>query len=618
MIITSNQASQTLRILARERYLDFDTSVEPNKLPAGQVAIELYEDGTGLKIEVDNEDSLRYDNYLELKFNVNDYLRESYYYRLDVYTKELQNAYGLGEEKPKLIYRDKIFVLPANKSPYDEKERYTLNDSYTQMEDDVPSSYDYIVFDEGSDYDYATPNTDGTPSTVVNQQSNTSSGGQSITPLTGTHDIDNDGYGEVYAVSFQLYVYGVGSGPFHNTSGQDIDGNTVNYTTRTNLVGEYTVDESQYGTFQTAAGYTEYIVHHQNIRQPSDIGTQSYYSQTGLADYMNGYVRYSEGYDYKIAQHGNAYDVLDLLVESNANFTVPSGATIEDLMSDENQFNPDFNVDDTRWDRVKIYLDSSKTDIAVGDSIYADDQGSKYPGGSTNGRTNRAWFNWNGDVVKVTGGVVTHRYNYKDGPERFIMYVGTNTMKKREWDGSNYLPEVTHVLPSVGKEWEGDGPGGANPGSLVTKNVIADVAAEAQTQLDAGLSNIETFYSSAQTQRIFLDWGNYVPGTGNYPFEPGEFVYRRRHGKNGYRRLDLDMEKRTRQLVFTINNPITGTPVTIDNSYKAGETFFGYLPVFGNMPLHFDFQVNKSLIIVEYDKYTGEIINRQIVSKSNY
>ena len=78
------------------------------------------------------------------------------------------------------------------------------------------------------------------------------------------------------------------------------------------------------------------------------------------------------------------------------------------------------------------------------------------------------------------------------------------------------------------------------------------------------------------------------------------------------------MEKRTRELVFTINNPITGTPVTIDNSYKAGETFFGYLPVFGTMPLHFDFQVNKSLIIVEYDKYTGEIINRQIVSKSNY
>ena len=263
MIITSNQGNQTLRILAREKYLVFDTSVEPNKLPAGQVAIELYEDGTGLKIEVDNEDSLRYDNYLELKFNVNDYLRESYYYRLDVYTKELQNAYELAEEKPKLIYRDKIFVLPANKSPYDEKERYSLNDSYTQMEDDVPSSYDYIVFDEGGSYDYATPNTDGTPSTVVNQQSNTSSGGQSVTPVTGTHDIDNDGYGEVYSVSFQLYVYGVGSGPFHNTSGQDIDGNTVSYTTRTNLVGEYTVDESQYGTFQTAAGYTEYIVHHQ-------------------------------------------------------------------------------------------------------------------------------------------------------------------------------------------------------------------------------------------------------------------------------------------------------------------------------------------------------------------
>ena len=167
------------------------------------------------------------------------------------------------------------------------------------------------------------------------------------------------------------------------------------------------------------------------------MGTQPYYSQTGLADYMNGYVRYREGYDYKIAKHGNAYDVLDLLVESNANFTVPSGTAIEDLMSDENQFNPDFNVDDSRYDRVKIYLDSSKTDIAVGDSIYADDQGSKYPGGSTNGRTNRAWFNWNGDVVKVTGGVVTHRYNYKDGPERFIMYVGPNTMKKREWDGRN-------------------------------------------------------------------------------------------------------------------------------------------------------------------------------------
>ena len=100
-------------------------------------------------------------------------------------------------------------------------------------------------------------------------------------------------------------------------------------------MGEFTVDESQFGTFQTASGYTAYNVRDMNARQPSDIGVQSFFSQNGLADGLNGYVKYREGYDERVMKFGRDFDALSLLVDdidgSNGSKTV-----VADFMEADN------------------------------------------------------------------------------------------------------------------------------------------------------------------------------------------------------------------------------------------------------------------------------------------
>ena len=41
---------------------------------------------------------------------------------------------------------------------------------------------------------------------------------------------------------------------------------------------------------------------------------------------------------------------------------------------------------------VNVFIDSSKTGFTVGDSVYADNQGTMLASGTTNGRKNRYWF----------------------------------------------------------------------------------------------------------------------------------------------------------------------------------------------------------------------------------
>ena len=280
-------------------------------------------------------------------------------------------------------------------------------------------------------------------------------------------------------------------------------------------------------------------------------------------------------------------------------------------MSDNNIFSPANDNDLTKYYNVQIFLDSSKTDIAVGDSIYSDNQGTKFADGTTNGRKNRHWFNWNGDVVKVTAGVVTHRYNYKDGAERYIEYRDVRVLNKR----SETAPTQTHTLPEFGKEWQGD----EATGSLVVVKTIDEVKTELQGKLDDDFAmdspNTSTYL---QDKSKFLDWGSYVSGqTTGYPFESGNYFYKRKLGKNINRRIDYDMGIPTEDLIFTITGP-SGTTETVDISYKSGETLFAYLPIFQTMTSALSFPEGKGFILIEYNRYTIEIINHRIVFKSNY
>jgi len=386
---------------------------------------------------------------------------------------------------------------------------------------------------------------------------------------TRTDDSNNDGYGEVTRLGSTT---------------------TVN---SFNIMGEFTVDESQFGTFQTASGYTAYNVRDMNARQPSDIGVQSFFSQNGLADGLNGYVKYREGYDDRVMKFGRDFDALSLPVDdidgSNGSKTV-----VADFMEADNAKKIE------NWDDV-IYLDSSKTDITVGDSIYADAEGTMLASGTTNGRKNREWFLWtDGDVVKVTAGVVTHKYNYKDQEdEKWSQYIGTPALSRQTYDGTTVTTD-NESITGIGKAWQGD----FDSGSLVTTATIDDVATQLQTAFNNGFAIVETTYNPSKRY-------NYIDNSISDPTAVGEYLYKRIDGFNAGRRLSSDLEVNQREHIYNV----LGT--TVDESYRFGETYFAYLPVFGFMTRNFNFPSDRGAIIIEYDKYTGQILNRKTVYKNN-
>jgi len=73
-----------------------------------------------------------------------------------------------------------------------------------------------------------------------------------------------------------------------------------------------------------------------------------------------------------------------------------------------------------------------------------------------------------------------------------------------------------------------------------------------------------------------------------------------------------------KELLVTTDNLEIQTNELGLNTYKSSETRFKHLPLFGGMSPFFIFNgIFKGLILIEYNYYTGEIINSAIIHKNN-
>tara|TARA_R100001163_G_scaffold215_2_gene353 strand:- start:2421 stop:4103 length:1683 start_codon:yes stop_codon:yes gene_type:complete len=558
MIITNNSQSQSLRIIPRESNISYTGTSSPKTLAVDSLYITLIEDGTGQTTNTTNTSSSRYDNYLQLNFNqLNTFFREGYYYNMEVCTNDTDKN---------LVYRDKLFVLPNSQAPYNPKERYTINPNVSYLE--TPASSDeYIIFNEDGSYNY---NTD---SSAYASEADSISGGGTVVPEGTNYDTDNDGYGEFYFIGSTQYNKGE------------------------NIIGEYTVNESQYGTFSTASAYTTVDVLRVNNVHPSNYGTLPYYSQNGLADYTNGGVSYTQGHDPILSEYA-----LRFFMDS---VQTTAGNTISSLAPTANNFR-----------EVTVYINSSNTGFSVGDSVYSDNQGTMLASGTTNGRKNRYWFYYNNNVIKVTAGVVTHVYDWRNKPEGIVRYnVDRRQIKfaKREII-NNIVTDYDDVdVNHKGKEWSGD----AETGSLVTISTLNNKATEIQNLLDNDYFYKRITLTTAH-RGFYLDFRN----NNTTPFITGETLYERNLGYNAFLRLlKDDITPVTEPTSITLSDGST-----FSLSYKSGETFFAALPIYGNKnnnsyritdtQTEQEKAVGKGIILVEYNKYTGVIIDHKILYRN--
>lgn len=558
MILTNSSQSQSLRIIPRESNITYTGTSSPRSLPADSLLVELVEDGTGLNISATNAESSRYDNYLDLQFDqLNDFFREGYYYNMTISTNDTDKN---------LVYRDKLFVLPDSQSPYEPKERYTINPTTAYTE--APSASDeFIIFEDESSYSY---NTD---SSAYASQSDSVSGGGTTVPEGTNYDTDNDGYGEFYQLGSSLTDKGE------------------------NILGEYTVNESAYGTFATASAYSSVSVHRVTTIHPSDYGTQPLFSQNGFADYTNGYVSYTQGHDPILS---NA--ALKFFMES---VQTTAGDTISSL-------SPNTNASRA----VDVFIDSSKTGFTVGDSVYADNQGTMLASGTTNGRKNRYWFYHNDKVVKVTAGVVTHVYDWRNKPEGIVRYRVDRTsaqFHKEEYINNNTTIYPVTTVSNIGKEWVGD----SVSGSLTTVSSITAKATEIQTLLDDDYF-IQKMNSDYAFRGYYLDFRS----SNTAPWATGQTLYKRDVGYNAFLRLLKDDITAVAEPT-SISLPGGGS---VDLSYKSGETLFTFLPINGNLDnrsyrifdsASFDIRIDKGIILIEYNKYTGVIVDHRILYRND-
>lgn len=438
------------------------------------------------------------------------------------FTVEESNQFQDGEEYMIRVINDSSQLIST------ERMIVSIN-AFDASKQNIPNN-DYITAESSND-DYIILNNDGEANTPVTSEAD-------------SYDTDNDGYGNYNRVGLNFV---------------DIS---------ENIVGEFTVDTTNIGTFTTAPSYTSVDVEKLPVGQPSDVGNTPFFSQYGLADGMNGYVRYSEGWDKDIAYYAFRAYMQDVNDRDGNNIGSLENSGYNSVLIDT------------------IYKDSSKTGFSIGDSVYSDNSGTKLADGTTNLKDNRYWFLFDGKVIKVTSGVVTHTYDWINETEGIAKFNGGFTMAKQELIDGDVITTNDSSIPLKGKEWVGD----ESTGSLVTTNTLQDAG-------DAVLAKLNDGYAIIQSNEdgFYLDYRS-----SNNPFSDKLQV--RNLGPNSYRLLKDDLKDYTFELI---------------DSYKTSETTFMYLPVYGTMSAHYQSTDGKGVIVLEHNKYTGQIVDHQIVFKTN-
>ena len=407
---------------------------------------------------------------------------------------------------------------------------------------------------------------------------------------------------------------GTNTGEVTNTTGYLVnnnanDGNNDGYGTvhylnnvRTddgyNIAGEYSIDIREFGTYATSTTVYPLAVQQLYVGQTTSLGNQSLYSQHGLADGTDGYVRYTGGIDRFIKTAGHRMAVEDSITNG--------GVTFRSLQMPYNQSQLNMTV----------YINNDTQTISVGDSIHLDNTGqTPLADGLTNNKPNRYWFMMPDPitgvphVTKVTSGVVTHHYAWNSGLEGWRNHTDATTWVKQVYLGNNeYNNPPNDSATMQGKEWVGD----AETGSLVTQNVFQVAVDEAQAQLNDGWS-IQNTTTAGGNSGVWFDYR-----TDAQPYSVGKYV-RKIEGTSAiisYQRATDNLEIEALALSYT--GTAFGTPYTVDSSHKIGETRFKYLPLMGNMTSNFNYDdERKGIIVLEVLSYTGEIVNMEIVAKTN-
>lgn len=136
MIITNNDAAQSFNIIPRSTSVTYTTLGDGTiVVSAGSLTIKFLEESTNDTFSFTNVESTKFDNYLTFQVNTQSKLRTNFDYFITIYNTS-----------NKLVYRDKVSVLPDASVPYNNEGRYSISSSdYTQY---AEPSNEYVILDD--------------------------------------------------------------------------------------------------------------------------------------------------------------------------------------------------------------------------------------------------------------------------------------------------------------------------------------------------------------------------------------------------------------------------------------------------------------------------------------
>jgi len=137
MIITNNDSAQTFNIIPRSTSVTYTTLGNGTVVAsAGSLTISFLEESTNDTFSFTNDESTKYDNYLAFQVSTSNKLRTSFDYFITIFNTSTN----------KLVYRDKVSVLPDASVPYNNEGIYSISDSdYTEY---AEPSNEYVILDD--------------------------------------------------------------------------------------------------------------------------------------------------------------------------------------------------------------------------------------------------------------------------------------------------------------------------------------------------------------------------------------------------------------------------------------------------------------------------------------